>query len=327
MDFLRAIQAFTSHMDVPDSAVAYYTIVRRNLDLIKSGCYIAVTVVSDALIGYRTFVVWGQNYLVALVPVTLVLADVGKYRVPYAEGFFPNIPSPALGVYAVWLLSQVQPGNNALMAVVTERVKYFYTITLILNLLCTLLISYKIWQVQAEVDRYSPSAVRPRGTQLILIVVESDAHQDPLTAAIYSAMLIVLITSSSLSAVMMLAVLNVIAPVIGIVFSMVIIRFSIDRTRWDSLKISTHLNFASSTIHDDDKNEPDSPVDMPSPITPAEIGSRALGKEKITVESHVRPASQVGLGLGIERYTDTISLRSLGSVFSHSKTSLPEFCV
>lgn len=50
MDFLRAVQAFTSHMDVPDSAVIYYTIVRRDLDLIKSGCYITMTVISDALI-------------------------------------------------------------------------------------------------------------------------------------------------------------------------------------------------------------------------------------------------------------------------------------
>ena len=47
---MRAAQAFTSHMDVPDSAVLYYTVVKRDLDLIKSGCYIAMTVVSDALI-------------------------------------------------------------------------------------------------------------------------------------------------------------------------------------------------------------------------------------------------------------------------------------
>ena len=113
----------------------------------------------------------------------------------------------------------------------------------------------------------------------------------------------------------------------GIVFSMVIIRFSVDRTQWDSLKISTHLNFVSSTSHFD-KDALDSPHDLPSPITPADISSRALGKEKVTVESHVRPASGVGLGLGIERYPDTVSLRSLGgSVFSHSKTSLPEFFV
>ena len=42
-----------------------------------------------------------------------------------------------LGIYAVFLLSQVIPGDNALMSIVTERVKYFYAVTLALNLLCT----------------------------------------------------------------------------------------------------------------------------------------------------------------------------------------------
>lgn len=112
----------------------------------------------------------------------------------------------------------------------------------------------------------------------------------------------------------------------GIVFSMVIIRFSIDRARWDSLKISTHLNFISGTNNDDDKGELDTPVDPPR--APTDVCGGAAGKEKVTVESHVRPASGLGLGFGIERYTDTISLHSLGgSMFSHSKTSLPEFYV
>ena len=106
---------------------------------------------------------------------------------------------------------------------------------------------------------------------------------------------------------------------------MVIVRFSVDSTRWDSLKISTHLNFVSSTNQGLDKAELGSPIDEPpSPTTPADVG-RALGKENVTVESYVRPASRVGIGLGIARYTDSVSLRSLGgSIFSHSRTSLPD---
>ncbi len=50
MDILRSMDAFTSHMDVPNFAILYYTVVRRDLDLIKSGCYIAVTVIADGLI-------------------------------------------------------------------------------------------------------------------------------------------------------------------------------------------------------------------------------------------------------------------------------------
>lgn len=43
--------------------------------------------------------------------------------------------------------------------------------------LVAVLISYKVWRVQAEVDRYSTTAVavRPSGNRLILIIVESGA--------------------------------------------------------------------------------------------------------------------------------------------------------
>lgn len=50
MDILRATCAFTVDMQVPNHAGLYYSIVRRDLDLIKSGCYVAATVVADGLI-------------------------------------------------------------------------------------------------------------------------------------------------------------------------------------------------------------------------------------------------------------------------------------
>ena len=50
MDILRVYHAFTDHLDVANYPVLYYGVVRRSLDLIKSGCYIACTVVADGLI-------------------------------------------------------------------------------------------------------------------------------------------------------------------------------------------------------------------------------------------------------------------------------------
>ena len=79
------------------------------------------------------------------------------------------------------------------MSMVTERVKYFYAVTLALNLICTrtfhqfsallyrpkysaVMISYKIWQVQGEVVRYTNTGglLRPKtGSRLVLIIIES----------------------------------------------------------------------------------------------------------------------------------------------------------
>ena len=50
MDIMRAVDAFTTNMGVPYSPVYYYAVVRRDLDLIKSGCYVATTIIADGLI-------------------------------------------------------------------------------------------------------------------------------------------------------------------------------------------------------------------------------------------------------------------------------------
>lgn len=50
MDVLRSLNAFTTHMDVPNYPVSYYSIVRRGLDIVKSAAYVAMTIVCDALI-------------------------------------------------------------------------------------------------------------------------------------------------------------------------------------------------------------------------------------------------------------------------------------
>lgn len=41
------------------------------------------------------------------------------------------------GTYAMWLLGATKPGDNALMGEVTIRVRYFYAVTLALNLICS----------------------------------------------------------------------------------------------------------------------------------------------------------------------------------------------
>ncbi|KAI0821039.1 hypothetical protein BC629DRAFT_1434974 [Irpex lacteus] len=297
MDILRAINAFTTHTDVPNHAITYYTVVRRDLDIIKSGAYIAMTIISDGLIGYRTFVVWGRNLVLASFLVFLIIADI------------------SLGVYTVYLLAATRPGDDALAGHVTERVKYFYIVTLIQNLLCTILISLKIWRVQREVDRYSPavSALRNGGSskgsrvgfcrrkgwlpgdRLILVVVES--------AAVYSVLLIVMIIMSVFASSAMLAMLDLISPIIGIVFSMVIIRVSIDRTHWDSLKISTHLNFVMSSATQGRPKR--TSCRWPGRGMHTEKGVGAPGEVKVPMDDLERGVGGLGIRMGMGMRADS----------------------
>ena len=66
-------------MDVPNSPVVYYSLINSQLNLTKSATYVAVTLVLDALIVYRTFIVWSKSYFVALPPFLLLLADIGQF--------------------------------------------------------------------------------------------------------------------------------------------------------------------------------------------------------------------------------------------------------
>ncbi|KAI0694259.1 hypothetical protein BC835DRAFT_1350071 [Cytidiella melzeri] len=171
MDILCAINTFTTHADVPQYAITYYTIVRWDLDIIKSTAYVAMTIVSDGLIASVT-----PNFILAGFLALLIAADI------------------SLRAYAVYLFAATCPGDNALAGRVTNRVKWFYAVTLVVNLICTVLIALKIWRVQHEVDWYLPtiSALRNGssskkskragwfrmrgwmpGDRLILVVVES----------------------------------------------------------------------------------------------------------------------------------------------------------
>jgi hypothetical protein len=115
---------------------------------------------------------------------------------------------------------------------------------------------------------------------------------------------------------------------------MVIIRFSVDRTRWDSLKITTHLNFVSGNFPSDKSNTGpgtemlDSPVTMGEPATPMTPVDPSKERERVMVGDHVRPSSDIGLGFAAPRYAENLSCHSLSaSILSKSKSSLPDFYV
>ncbi|KAF7790918.1 hypothetical protein EIP86_001876 [Pleurotus ostreatoroseus] len=148
--------AFTDNIDVPNAPVTYYTVVNSPLDVTKNAVYCAVTLVSDALIVYRLFAVWGHNYYITILPMLAFFADIGT---------------------SVWFLSSlrlVTPDDDVLLSKVTVRSKYFYTVTLVLNILCTCGISCKIWMIQRGLSEYAMNSVS-RLRRILSIIIESGA--------------------------------------------------------------------------------------------------------------------------------------------------------
>lgn len=89
---------------------------------------------------YRTFVVWNMNYYVVLAPFGLLLGDTGacfvvrEVRVYRLKGHFVVI---AVGIWAVWTLAQTGPGTIPILAAVSVRIRYFFIITFVLNIICS----------------------------------------------------------------------------------------------------------------------------------------------------------------------------------------------
>ncbi|KAF7790971.1 hypothetical protein EIP86_001930 [Pleurotus ostreatoroseus] len=227
VDIVRIMAAFTGHMNVPNAPATYYGNVNSPLDVTKTAVYCTVTLISDALIVYRLFAVWNQNYYVAVIPAMAFIADIGT------------------SAWFTWSLHQVKPGDDVLVANVTVRAKYFYSVTLILNVICTFGISYKIWIIQRGVSGYAVSSAT-RLRRIITVIVES--------AAIYSAWLIALIITSEVGESALFILLNSISPIIGMVFSAVIIRVSIDRNNYSTMSHVSGSRFGFSKGSDGRSN-------------------------------------------------------------------------
>ena len=101
------------------------------------------------------------------------------HRRRYAFTFsFPALRSislhlPGLAPWELWSLAQLQPNAPVMMAVIAYHVKYFYLVTLMLNLTCTAMIAYKIWCVHRKAAAAEAGNMRFAG--VLAAIIESGA--------------------------------------------------------------------------------------------------------------------------------------------------------
>jgi len=157
-------------------------------------------VISDAFICYRTYIVWDRNIYIQIMPILLLCGNV-----------------------VIMVLRLRIEGNSTLG--LTNPVKYFdelayitmifEVLTLVLNLLNTGMIAYRIWSVRkgTKSARIARSDIL---TNLVTVLVES--------AAIYTVVLVVDILLLGYGNSLLLVFIDIQTPLIGIVFSNIIIR-------------------------------------------------------------------------------------------------------
>ncbi|CAL1707477.1 unnamed protein product [Somion occarium] len=268
VDLTRAFAAFTANMDVPGSPDKYYANVDSTLNIMKTATYSTTTVISDAVLLFRAWIVWGRNYFIVTVPILLWFADILRISSLLNCTIDGNVATAA---WFTWSTNVAKPGASVLISAVFARSKYFYVVTLILNLLGSVLIAFRLWSVRRRVSRHTFGRV----PNVISIVVES--------AAIYSVLLIVMIATSVADESAHFFFLNSMAPVVGSVFSYVILRSSGDAsTEYEAaikgIRTSMRFRRTSKTqaasvelyleqiVRADEENPPFSPEEDHSPI-------------------------------------------------------------
>ncbi|KAI0332851.1 hypothetical protein GY45DRAFT_1320437 [Cubamyces sp. BRFM 1775] len=168
LSLVMAHKAYYIHGSQLPNPDAIYGDPAATLSLIKNAATVFIVILSDAILIYRTFVLWERNLFIILVPTGLALCDI------------------ALGILTVWTLAKTAHGDD-IDTVAAGRARVFFIITFVLNLLCSAMICYKLWRVYSLFPAgyvAGPSVT----AQLFDVLVQS--------AALYCANLLLLIVTS-----------------------------------------------------------------------------------------------------------------------------------
>ncbi|KAK1231909.1 hypothetical protein PQX77_004959 [Marasmius sp. AFHP31] len=158
---------------------------------LSSAIYVSLTIIADIFIVYRVFAMWSRSLLVSVVPCLLLIAGI-------TSGSLAAINSSELAFR----------DSRSTRFLIT-----FYCITLALNVLCTGLIAFKLYITERETE--FSSSLRLRWTSVI--VIES--------AALYLACVIAVVVCSIAKADgVHLIVLSSTPSIIGLAFSLIIVR-------------------------------------------------------------------------------------------------------
>jgi hypothetical protein len=193
-DAVRLVYAFkNSQMEIGGDL--YYANVASALSLVKTSVYLIITILFDGFILHRCWIIWDRNCFVTILPFLIFLADIGT------------------GIASVQGLSGLATGDSVFIAKQEKIAKSFFSSTVAVNGLCSLLIAYRVWVRQNPI-RDSRKAFSL--SKEAAIVVES--------AGIYFVTLICLISTYTRQSNAFNVFLDMASPVIGIAFTLIIMR-------------------------------------------------------------------------------------------------------
>ncbi|KAI0314187.1 hypothetical protein OF83DRAFT_1137930, partial [Amylostereum chailletii] len=219
LTFVRATSAFVyQNVQVPGAAGEYYANLAHPLSVMKNVLYATQTSIGDGVLIWRVYVVYGKNKWIALPLVVLFLVNA------------------AVGYIVCWMFSRATPGST-IFHTATIWITTFFVLTMCINVLCTTAIACRIISSLRVTDTLDMGSLVPA----LVVMVESGA----LYAGAVLALLIAYLSGSNGQ----FAAIDLITPLVGIVFSLIVlqIRYHVGRASSHTPHSLTSLNAAAAS--------------------------------------------------------------------------------
>jgi len=195
---INIARAKIAFIDKPGEAIPYLANPADPLETAKTGVYVTITVLADFFMVYRCWMVWNRNWFIIILPVLSWIATaVSGYG-----GTHMLLETSNGGVFAEQLVGWITS---------------FFSTSLATNLLCTVLIAYRVLRSQLRLRKVSSQ--KSRVLPALIIFVES--------AALYSMALLALLITYELNLNTQFIIIDVTSSLIGITFSSIILRLAL----------------------------------------------------------------------------------------------------
>ncbi|KAF7367624.1 hypothetical protein MSAN_00825900 [Mycena sanguinolenta] len=209
IDTYRCIAAFDNALDFgpPNSP----------LGILTNSCWLMVFLIADVFIIFRTFVVWDRKWLMITLPSLLCLANF------------------IISVLSIVSYGELDHSNPSVWAT-DDWLTIIISLTLSTNVVCTGLISFRIMQIHRRVVSMVSHTRRSLSMKFLSVIVESGPSFNftsiraftfnLLKAAIYTAVLVATMIVIRSQSFVFFVFIDCLSPLIGLVFSYIIIRVS-----------------------------------------------------------------------------------------------------
>ncbi|KZT68183.1 hypothetical protein DAEQUDRAFT_343721 [Daedalea quercina L-15889] len=191
---VRLFDAFV-HFDKGQAALLYYADLALTTEVVKTAFVVATLIISDILLVYRLWIVWGRNYFIVAIPTLTVVGLL--------------IAGPGV----VYQLSRLDASSSVFVSNVQRWISADYSCTFVTNVYSTFGIAWKVWRARPPGGKsYGGGNIQ----RVIAMMIES--------AALYTSWAIFFFAAYQADNNIQYTAIDTLCPIAGIAFTMINVR-------------------------------------------------------------------------------------------------------